>query len=159
LRVTPRYASDYPIFYVTVDVVLLAEVDGVLHVLVIERNGEPAGWALPGGFVEPDEDLRAAAHRELAEETGIELPAGALEQLGTYGAPDRDPRYRKPPAYARVVSVAWLAVLPEPLAPAAASDASDAAWRPVAEVLAGGETGGLAFDHDQILGDALARVR
>jgi len=150
-----RYASDYPIFYVTVDIVLLAVVDGVLQTLVIERGEEPTGWAFPGGFVEPDEDLRAAAARELAEETGVRLEEGALEQLGTYGAPDRDPRYLEPPAYARVVSGAWFAVLPEPVAVRAGTDAAHAQWRPVAEVLAGG----LAFDHDQILGDAVTRVR
>jgi len=151
--VSHGYASDYPIFYVTVDVVLLAVVDGALHTLAIRRGEEPAGWALPGGFVEPDEDLRAAAERELAEETG--LRDVALEQLATYGAPDRDTRFLEPPAYARVVSVAWFAMLPEPLAPTAGTDASEAVWRPVAEVLAEG----LAFDHDQILGDAVARVR
>jgi len=155
--VSPRYASDYPIFYVTVDVVLLARVDGVLHVLLVQRSEEPVAWALPGGFVEPSEDLRAAAERELAEETGVRLDV-PLEQLGAYGAPDRDTRYLEPPAYARVVIVAWFAVLPEPLAPTAGTDASHALWRPVAEVLAGGETGCLAFDHDQILGDAVARV-
>ena len=150
---SPRYASDYPIFYVTIDVVLLADTDGILHTLVIHRSEEPTGWALPGGFVEPDEDLRAAAERELAEETG--LRGVRLEQLGAYGAPDRDPRYLEPPAYARVVSVAWFAKVPEALVPTAGTDASDAVWRPVAEVLAAG----LAFDHDQILGDAVARVR
>ena len=127
---------------------------GVLHTLVIERGETPAGWAFPGGFVEANEDLRAAAERELAEETGIQLSDAALEQLGTYGAPDRDDRYLKPPAYARVVSVAWFAMLPEPVAPRAGTDAANAAWRPVAEVL----VEGLAFDHDRILADAVARV-
>jgi 8-oxo-dGTP diphosphatase len=152
--VSHRYASDYPIFYVTVDIVLLAVADGVLHTLVVERAEEPTGWALPGGFVEPDEDLREAAARELAEETGVRPGDLLLEQLATYGAPGRDTRYLKPPAHARVVSVAWFAVLPELVAPQAGSDASDAVWRPVAQVL----REGLAFDHDQILGDAVARL-
>ena len=77
---SPRFASDYPIFYVTVDVVLLSVVDGTLHTLVIERGEAPTGWALPGGFVEPDEDLGAAAERELAEETWVR--GVGLEQLG-----------------------------------------------------------------------------
>jgi 8-oxo-dGTP diphosphatase len=154
-RVSPKYASDYPIFYVTVDVVLFAIAGGVLHTLVVERAEEPTGWALPGGFVEPEEDLRAAAERELAEETGVRPGDLPLEQLATYGAPDRDTRYLKPPAHARVVSVAWLSVLPELVEPQAGTDAADAVWRPVDRILADG----LAFDHDQILGDAVARLQ
>jgi 8-oxo-dGTP diphosphatase len=153
--VTSPYASDYPIFYVTVDVVMFAIADGNLQVLVVERGEEPTGWALPGGFVNPAEDLREAAERELAEETGVRPGGLPLEQLATYGAPDRDTRYLKPPAQARVVSVAWLSVLPELVAPQAGTDASDAVWRPVAEVL----RAGLAFDHDRILGDAVSRLR
>jgi len=153
--VTHPYASDYPIFYVTVDVVLFAIADGSLQVLVVERGEEPAGWALPGGFVNPDEDLRDAAERELAEETGVRPGDLPLEQLATYGAPDRDTRYLKPPAHARVVSVAWLSVLPELVQPQAGTDASSAVWRPVAEVL----EEGLTFDHHRILRDAVARLQ
>ena len=152
---THPYASDDPIFYVTVDVVLFAIADGSLQVLVVERGEEPAGWALPGGFVNPDEDLRDAAERELAEETGVRPGDLPLEQLATYGAPDRDTRYLKPPAHARVVSVAWLSVLPELVQPQAGTDASSAVWRPVAEVL----EEGLTFDHHRILRDAVARLQ
>lgn len=152
---THPYASDYPIFYVTVDVVLFAIAERSLQVLVVERGEEPTGWALPGGFVNPGEDLRDAAERELVEETGVRPGELPLEQLATYGAPDRDPRYLAPPAAARVVSVAWLSVLPELVEPRAGTDASDAVWRPVAEVL----SDGLAFDHDLILGDAVARLQ
>lgn len=142
------YTSRYPIFSVTVDVVALVVHDGVLKALAVQRGEEPyAGrWALPGGFVGAEEDLADAATRELMEETGV--AAIRMEQLKTYGAPDRDPR-------SRVVSVAWLAVLPEPAVTTAGSDASDSAWVPVDELLARG----LAFDHADIVRDAVERLR
>ncbi len=93
----------------------------------------------------PDEDLEDAARRELREETGVDDVV--LEQLRSYGAPGRDPR-------ARTVSVAYLAVLPEPVTPVAGTDASAAAWREVADV----RREGLAFDHDEILADAVERL-
>ena len=102
--------SRYPPVAVTVDVVLLTVRAGRLAVLLVERNGHPfrGQWALPGGFVEPDEDLDDGARRELQEETGVRIATAAhaaelghLEQLRTYGTPDRDPRMR-------VVSVAGL---------------------------------------------------
>jgi 8-oxo-dGTP diphosphatase len=139
------YTSDYPIFYVTADAVVLARVDGEVRVLVIRRGSPPfeGCWALPGGFVDIDEDLRHAAVRELAEETGLRVTA--LRQLGAYGAPDRDPRHR-------TVSVAHVAVLDEPLEPTAGDDAAHAEWKPVGWLLDGDR---LAFDHAQILRDAL----
>ena len=109
-----RYVSDYPPFSVTVDLVVLTIREGRLTVLLVERGGEPfrGRLALPGGFVHVDEDLRDAAHRELKEEAGVGRRHVVLEQLATYGTPDRDPR-------GRVVTVAWLALgadLPEPRA-------------------------------------------
>ena len=145
------YTSDYPIIDVTVDIVVLTLRDGELCALAV-RRGEPpyqGRWALPGGFVEIDEDLRDAARRELAEETGLETGAARLEQLATYGAPGRDPR-------GRTISVAYLAVLPRLAEPTAGSDAAQAAWRP-AEWLLG--KGRLAFDHRTILADGVERAR
>jgi len=72
--------------YLTVDVVI--EVPG--GIVMIERAREPIGWALPGGFVDYGEDPADAARREVMEETGLEVEL--TELLGTYGAPDRDPR-------------------------------------------------------------------
>lgn len=150
-----RYASEYPIAYVTADVVVFAIADEALQVLVVDRAEEPRGWALPGGFVHQDEDLRDAAVRELAEETDVDVAGLPLEQLGSYGAPGRDLRFAGPPAHARVVTVAWLAVLSEAVTATGGSDAAAAQWRPVHVVLAEG----LAFDHDLILTDALDRLR
>jgi len=141
------YTSEYPIFAVTADVVLLA--GDPPRVLLIRRGRDPyAGHlALPGGFVDIDEDLAPAAARELAEETGV---SGVdLVQLAAYGAPGRDPRQR-------TVSVAHLGLLPEPVPATAADDAADAGWYDAAAVLEGDEP--LAFDHARVLRDALART-
>jgi 8-oxo-dGTP diphosphatase len=144
--------SDFPPFAVTVDCVILTIRDDVLCALVVRRGEEPnrGDWALPGGFVRPDEDLDSAAARELAEETGLPTDRVHIEQLGSYGAPDRDPRMR-------VVTVAYLALAAALPTPQPGTDAADADWLPVAELL--GPAGGLAFDHAAILGDGVERAR
>lgn len=133
----------------TVDLVVLTIRAHELCVLLVRRGIEPfAGrWALPGGFVLRDEDVAAAAYRELEEETGIREGVH-LEQLATYGAPGRDPR-------GRTVSVAWLALAPQMAEPVAGSDAAGAQWLPVTQV----EEEGLAFDHAEILRDGIERAR
>jgi 8-oxo-dGTP diphosphatase len=148
------YESEYPPFYVTVDIVVLAIRGGRLHALMIRRGGEPyaGAWALPGGFVGIDEDLRDAAERELEEETGVRIGTETLTQVRTYGAPDRDPRHR-------VVSVAWLSAFPETVEVTAGTDAADAEWRPVDELLDDSPADRLAFDHDTILRDAVEAAR
>ncbi|WP_075736026.1 NUDIX hydrolase [Streptomyces acidiscabies] len=138
----------YEPFAVTVDLAVFTLRAGALHVLLVERGRPPyAGqWALPGGFVLPEESAEDAALRELAEETGLTGAAGLhLEQLRTYSDPGRDPRMR-------VVSVAFAALVPDGPEPHGGGDAVQARWTPY------DEAGPLAFDHDRILADARARV-
>ena len=143
----------FPPFAVTVDMVVLTIEDDQLQVVLIERGGPPfeGSWALPGGFVKVDESLDDAAARELTEETGV-LAAKHLEQLRSYGDPQRDPRMR-------VVSVAYLAVLPEIGVLAASTDARRAELVPVAKVLGRRPDRELAFDHRKILSDAVESAR
>jgi 8-oxo-dGTP diphosphatase len=141
------YSYAYPHPAVAADALPLLFQDGRLHVLLIKRSQPPfAGrWAFPGGFVEIEEDLEDAARRELLEETGLR-PA-VMEQLGAFGAPDRDPRER-------VISVAFLAPLKADGAhkPKPASDAADARWFPL------GQWPYLAFDHADIMAKAMERL-
>lgn len=144
---TNMYTYEYPRPSVTVDVVVFGySGKGRLSVLLIQRGGEPfiGQWALPGGFVEMDEDLEASALRELEEETGVKNLF--VEQLYTYGKPDRDPR-------GRVISVAYFALVNlQDHPPTAASDAEQAEWFPVDELPE------LAFDHAEILTMAQDRL-
>lgn len=132
---------------VTVDLCIFSVVDADLKVLLIERGGHPfqGSWALPGGRVdvETGEDLQTAAERELEEEAGVANLY--IEQLYTFGGPDRDPRDY-------TVSVAWLALVPERKV-TAGDDARQAEWVSVQELPV------LAFDHTVILSLALQRLR
>ena len=145
--------SEHPPFAVAVDLAIFTIREGALAALLVERGSEPyaGSWALPGGFVEPDEDAESAAWRELREETGLDRSAGHLEQLKTYSAPDRDPRMR-------VVSVAHVAFAPDLPEPGAGSDAANARSWAVEDVL-DHEQVTLAFDHGEILADARERIR
>jgi 8-oxo-dGTP diphosphatase len=150
----------YPRPSVTVDLVVFTVIDKLLHTLVVRRNEHPfkSRWALPGGFVrvsddrkDQGEDLDAAAHRELLEETGLSHTASAgvyLDQVRTFGKPGRDPRMR-------VISVAYYALVRPTLVPLirAGGDVSHAKWIETSEL------GDLAFDHDEIVAAALARMR
>ncbi len=141
----------HPPFAVAVDLVVLTIRHDQLCALAIRRGEKPfAGkLALPGGFVRPDEDIDAAAARELMEETGVDsIDRLHLEQLATYGKPDRDPRMRT----LSVAHLAFASNLPEPTA---GTDAAEAMWLPVADLAAKR----LAFDHNRILADGLERAR
>jgi 8-oxo-dGTP diphosphatase len=145
-----RYCYDYPRPAVTTDIILFTFRDNDLKVLLIQRKHAPfvEKWALPGGFVEMDEDLHDGARRELAEETNI--TDVYLEQLYTFGQPDRDPR-------TRVITVAYFALLSADqaaqLAVRGQGDASDVRWWSMYKLPE------LAFDHDRILRYALQRLR
>lgn len=137
-----------PEIAVTVDAVVFTEKNGREMVALVERGNDPfrGAFALPGGFVETDEDLADAAARELAEETGLEIPAANLHQLGAYGAPGRDPRMR-------TVSIAYWARMRDPGEPVGGSDAAASSWIHVEDALRADFS--LAFDHRHILTDAV----
>jgi 8-oxo-dGTP diphosphatase len=133
---------------VTVDIVIFTLQERELHVLLLKRRYEPfqERWAIPGGFVKLDEPIDVAARRELAEETG--LHDLYLEQLYTFGEPDRDPR-------TRVISVAYFALVrADQHILHGSHESSDLRWFPVRNV-----PHPLAFDHDRILRFAVDRLR
>ncbi|HHH50544.1 MAG TPA: NUDIX hydrolase [Saprospiraceae bacterium] len=142
------YTYDYPRPSVSVDVVVFAlDKSHKLKLLLIQRANNPYKnyWALPGGFVEMDEDLEHAALRELEEETGVKDLF--IEQLYTFGSPKRDPR-------GRVISIAYYALVN--LAEhqiAASSDANNADWFDIDKLPK------LAFDHQEIFKMAIYRLR
>ena len=149
---------------VTVDLVLMSVLDGALHALLTRRAQPPAEgkWALPGGFVRMDESLDAAARRVLHEKAHI--GSAFLEQLYTFGAVDRDPR-------TRIITVAYYALLPAARFEKALEDVPELALATIATAWKGeaggraeahgasGERLGLAFDHADILGLAVKRLR
>lgn len=130
----------------TTDIVLFTIQQERLKVLLVRRATEPhkGSWALPGGFVHKGESLAECAHRELLEETGVD--EAYLEQLFTFGDPDRDPR-------GRVVTIAYFALVrSDELVLKADTDADAAAWFPASELP------DLAFDHGDILQVARDRL-
>lgn len=139
------YEYKYPHPAVTTDCVVFG-VDGrTVKVLLIERGQEPykGKWAFPGGFLQMDETAEECAVRELREETGLELEH--VRQLGAFSAVDRDPRER-------VITIAYYALARQSEV-RGGDDAARAQWWPI------GEVPQLAFDHDDILRQALLRLR
>jgi 8-oxo-dGTP diphosphatase len=131
---------------VTVDIVIFTVQEGVLKVLLVKRRIPPfvGQFAIPGGFVREDEDLDEAALRELREETGVSDVY--LEQLYSFGKPDRDPRDR-------VITIAYFALISADRKLKAGGGVSEAHWYPTDELPL------LAFDHVTILNYALERLR
>ncbi len=140
------YTYLHPHPAVTTDIIVFTVQDDVLKVLLIQRLAPPheGSWALPGGFVEIEESLDACALRELREETGLE--GIYLEQLYTFGEPERDPRER-------VISIAYFALVPsDKLVLQPGSDASAVAWHAISALPE------LAFDHGKIINIACQRL-
>ena len=130
----------------TADVAAVTTGGDERKVLLIERGNEPfkGRWALPGGFLEPDERLEQCARRELAEETGLEVEA-VLDLLGVYDDPGRDPR-------GRIVSAIYIARVAGEPEVEGGDDAAAARWWPLDDPPA------LAFDHDRVLSDLRDRL-
>lgn len=136
------YTYKYPRPAVTADcIVITKEADA--KVLLIKRGDDPykGCWAFPGGFMNMDETTEQCAIRELEEETGMKVTG--LHQIGAYSKVDRDPR-------GRTVTVAYLVVIDKPLPVIGQDDAAQAKWWPLSSLPQ------LAFDHDEIMADAIA---
>ncbi|MCH7815170.1 MAG: NUDIX hydrolase [Proteobacteria bacterium] len=141
-----KYCYEYPHPAVTTDMVVFTIRDQELKLLLIKRKLQPfkGSWALPGGFVAIAEDIHQCAERELEEETGVR--GVYLEQLCTYGHPERDPRER-------VITIAYYALIPsEKIKIRAATDATAVDWFVMDELPE------LAFDHANIVEQAKQRL-
>ena len=136
------YTYKYPRPAVTADCVVITS-EPEPQVLFIERGGEPykGHWAIPGGFLNMDETTEQCAIRELEEETGLKVEK--VHQIGAYSKIDRDPRGRN-------IAVAYLAIVDKPLEVRGLDDAAQAKWFSLHALPP------LAFDHNEIMADAIA---
>lgn len=139
------YTYKYPHPAVTTDCIIFTFTDSRLKVLLIRRGLEPykGCWALPGGFIKPEESADQCAMRELREETS--LTVSHMRQFHTFSAPDRDPRER-------VITIAYYALIPHSEV-MGGDDAAEADWFEVKDLP------DLAFDHEEILRKALEDLR
>ena len=136
------YTYKYPRPAVTADCVVMTR-EAEPKVLLIQRGDQPfkGGWAFPGGFMDTNETTEECAIRELEEETGLRL--SKIQQIGAYSKVDRDPR-------GRTVTVAYLAIVDEPVTVTGQDDAAQAEWFPIDALPP------LAFDHEDIMRDAIS---
>ena len=143
-----KYVYDWPRPMVTVDAAVFGFFRGKAKLLLIRRKNEPfkGRWALPGGFVGIDEELEAAAERELAEETG--LVNVALEQMHTFGGCGRDPRGRQ-------ITIVFMGVASKPRRKLkAGDDAAEVQWFDIEKL-----PGNMAFDHDEVVKFAIEKLK
>ena len=143
-----KYIYDWPRPMVTVDAVVFSLSGGRTQVLLVNRDREPfkGKWAVPGGFVDMDEELEAAVARELQEETG--LTGVKLEQMRTFGRCGRDPRGRQ-------ISIAFIGIATEgqdKIRPG--DDAAKAKWFDIEKL-----PKVLAFDHNEIIKFAVEKLK
>ena len=136
------YTYKYPRPAVTADCIVITK-ETEPKVLLIQRSIDPfkGCWAFPGGFMDMDETTEQCAIRELEEETRLRL--SDVHQIGAYSKVDRDPR-------GRTITVAYLAIVDEPIAVTGQDDAAKAEWFPIDALPP------LAFDHEDIMGDAIS---
>ena len=136
------YTYKYPRPAVTADCIVIAK-EPEAKVLLIERADDPykGCWAFPGGFLNMDESTEQCAIRELEEETGLTIET--IHQIGAYSKVDRDPR-------GRTITVAYLAIIDKTVPVIGLDDAAKADWWPLSALPQ------LAFDHDEIIADAIA---
>ena len=139
------YTYKYPRPSVTADCIVITR-EAEPKVLLIQRGDEPfkGGWAFPGGFMNMDETTGQCAIRELEEETGLVI--SMIQQIGAYSKVDRDPR-------GRTITVAYLAIVDEPVSVTGQDDAAKAEWWPINSLPP------LAFDHEEIMRDAIKKYQ
>ena len=143
-----KYVYDWPRPMVTVDAVVFTKTDDKTKVLLINRGKEPikGKWALPGGFIDMDEELEDAVVRELAEETG--LVGVQLEQMHTFGTVGRDPR-------GRMITIVFMGIATEgQTGIKAGDDAAQAQWFDIEKL-----PDDMAFDHNEVVRFAVEKLK
>jgi 8-oxo-dGTP diphosphatase len=143
-----RYVYNWPRPMVSVDAAVFGFFRNKAKLLLINRKKEPfkGKWALPGGYVEIDEELEEAVARELAEETGLtKVP---LEQMRTFGKCGRDPRGRQ-------ITVTFMGIATKDKDKIrAGDDAEKVRWFDIEKL-----PKDLAFDHDEVAKFAIEKLK